>query len=64
MWHYEYTIEGVPYRFSVESFDACIAQIISARKRSPHLTGTKIFEGGSDELGSGVKHYDQLDPVG
>lgn len=55
MWSYEYTLEGLRYRFSADTFEACLTALIQIRARSPHLTDVEIFEGGTEEFDTGIK---------
>jgi hypothetical protein len=64
VWHYEYTLEDRRFRVPAATFDACLAEVLSLRQVSPHLTGVRVFRGGTMAFGSGQKQYDQLDPVG
>jgi hypothetical protein len=55
MWHYEFTIDGIPTRSAASSYEACLTRLLAARLRSPRLTDPKIFEGGTLEIGSGTQ---------
>jgi hypothetical protein len=57
MWHYEYSINGVTYRFGTESPEEAERMIALARERDPLLADVGIFEGGSIMIGSGTRHY-------
>jgi hypothetical protein len=64
MWHYEYTIDRMLFRFPADSFEACVTALLVARGSSPLIRDPKIFSGGSKAVGSGSKVFDQHEPVG
>ena len=64
MWHYEYTIDQMFFRFPAESFEDCVTALLVARGSSPMMKDPKIFSGGSSVVGSGSKVFDQHEPVG
>ena len=64
MWHYEFTIEGSTQRFSADTFEECLTALIRIRATSPQLTAPKIFDGGTLEIGSGIKQFDSSESVG
>lgn len=64
MWHYEYTIDRMFFRFPADSFEECLTALVVARGSSPFMNDPKIFRGGTDAAGSGVKVFDQHERVG
>lgn len=64
MWHYEYTIDNMFFRFPAENFEECITALVVARGSSPFMKDPKIFSGGTTAVGSGSKVFDQHEPVG
>lgn len=64
MWHYEYTIDRMFFRFPADSFEDCVTALLVARGSSPLMKDPKIFSGGSTAVGSGSKVFDQHEPVG
>jgi hypothetical protein len=64
MWHYEYTIDHMFFRFPAETFEDCLTALLVARGSSPLMRDPKIFSGGSQAAGSGSKVFDQHERVG
>jgi len=64
MWHYEYTIDQMFFRFPAETFEDCLTALVVARGSSPFMRDPKIFSGGSRAAGSGSKVFDQHERVG
>ena len=64
MWHYEYTIDEMFFRFPSDSFEDCVTALVVARGSSPFMKDPKIYHGGTLLAGSGSKVFDQHEPVG
>lgn len=64
MWHYEYTIDHLFFRFPAETFEECLTALVVARGSSPFMRDPKIFRGGTNLAGSGSKVFDQHERVG
>ncbi len=58
MWHYEFILGYIQYRFDADSFDACLTALLEERSHNPQMTAVKIFEGGTFEFGSGTIQFD------
>ena len=64
MWHYEYTIDQMFFRFPADSFEDCLTALVVARGSSPFMRDPRIFRGGTMVTGSGSKVFDQHERVG
>jgi hypothetical protein len=64
MWHYEYTIDNMFFRFPADNFEDCLTALLVARSSSPFMRDPKIFNGGTSAVGTGSKVFDQHEPVG
>jgi hypothetical protein len=60
-WHYEYTLDSVPFRFGTDSLGGCITGLIGARTLNRLLSDVKIFEGGTLAFGSGTRQVFSAD---
>ncbi|HEU0206441.1 MAG TPA: hypothetical protein VFQ74_07110 [Pseudolysinimonas sp.] len=64
MWHYEYAIDQMFFRFPADGFEDCLTALIVARASNPLMRDPKIFRGGSHTVGSGSKVFDQHEQIG